>query len=198
MEGELLGDPNRPPNRKQEEIEDVHLVRAAQRGKREAFERLVSRYHGMLFDIVHRKIRDISTVEDIVQETLLSAYRAIGQCRKPESFRFWLFTIARNTLRKTFLKSAHTSSNLDDLADVEKEQVSEAPDPRRLAVLEESLQVLSRDMYQVVILKYKHKMTCEEIAVSMRKPLGTVRSWLVRAHERLKTEMESRLREKGS
>jgi RNA polymerase sigma-70 factor (ECF subfamily) len=175
------------------EIEMVAtLVQAAQSGQKEAFEKLVYEYHGRLFRFIHRQISDMATVEDIVQDAFLIAYRSLGQCRRPELFGTWLFSIAQNLIRQWIQKKPKMGT-VSRVSEIQTENPSNDQD--RLALLEQSFGALSEEMHTVIRMKYQQQMTCEEIAARLQKPIGTIRSWLVRAHRRLKKEIESRLEE---
>jgi RNA polymerase sigma-70 factor (ECF subfamily) len=95
---------------------DADLVKSAQKGDRTAFDGLVERYHDTLFGFIHSKVYDISTVEDIVQEAFLIAYRSIGNCKKPASFRSWLFSIAKFTAIKV-IEKRRSHSPLDSASE---------------------------------------------------------------------------------
>ena len=77
---------------------DEELVRQAQGGDRAAFEELVRRTSRLAFARLFLETGDAHRAEDLLQETLLSAYRALGQLEKPSGFRPWLLTIAQNVL----------------------------------------------------------------------------------------------------
>src|SRR6266851_5247301 len=72
------------------------LVRSAQGGDRAAFEELVRRTSRLVFARLFLETGDTHQAEDLLQETLLTAYRTIGQVMQPERFRGWLLQIAQN------------------------------------------------------------------------------------------------------
>jgi RNA polymerase sigma factor (sigma-70 family) len=83
---------------------DEELVRLSQDSHKEAFNELVRRYYRLVFNTVFPRIREISSAEDVVQETFLRAFQMLGKCRRGSEFAGWLSTIARrvsqNWLRK--------------------------------------------------------------------------------------------------
>jgi RNA polymerase sigma-70 factor (ECF subfamily) len=58
-----------------------------------------------------------------------------------------------------------------------------------------ALSTLAPEVRQVLILKYQGGMTCSEIAEALSRPIGTIRSWLVRAHAKLRSELPEFLKE---
>lgn len=75
---------------------DFILVVRAQRGDRAAFEELVRRTSRLVFARMYLETGDTHQAEDLVQETLMTAYRMLGQLTQPEKFRPWLLRIAQN------------------------------------------------------------------------------------------------------
>jgi RNA polymerase sigma-70 factor (ECF subfamily) len=72
---------------------DEALVAASQRGDRPAFEELVRRTARLLFARAYLETGDAHRAEDLVQETLLTAWRSIRQVSDPSGFRPWLMSI---------------------------------------------------------------------------------------------------------
>src|SRR5437868_4368450 len=77
---------------------DEVLVRSAQGGDRAAFEELVRRTSRLVFARLYLETGDTHRAEDLLQETLLNAFRSLGQLADPKDFRRWLLKIAQNAL----------------------------------------------------------------------------------------------------
>jgi RNA polymerase sigma-70 factor (ECF subfamily) len=77
---------------------DTKLVLQAQGGDRAAFEELVRRTSRLAYARLYLETGDAHRAEDLLQETLLLAYRSLGQLTEPANFRSWLLTIAQNVL----------------------------------------------------------------------------------------------------
>src|SRR6516225_2076656 len=75
---------------------DKDLVRQAQGGDRTAFEELVRRTSRLVFARLYLDTGDAHVAEDLLQETLLRAFRSIHRLYDPAGFRSWLLTIAQN------------------------------------------------------------------------------------------------------
>jgi RNA polymerase sigma-70 factor (ECF subfamily) len=74
------------------------LVRRARSGDRPAFEELVRRTSRLVFARLYLETGDSHRAEDLLQETLLIAFRSLGKLAEPKAFRSWLLTIAQNVL----------------------------------------------------------------------------------------------------
>jgi RNA polymerase sigma-70 factor, ECF subfamily len=76
---------------------DEHLISAAKSFDERAFEELSSRYMGLIRKRVYNIVRNREDAEDVVQETLLKAYRHLSDFRASCSFSTWVTRIAINT-----------------------------------------------------------------------------------------------------
>lgn len=73
---------------------DGALVREARAGRREALEDLVRRWAPRVVAFCHSRVRSGGVAEDLAQEALLRAVRALGTLQDPERFGSWVFGIA--------------------------------------------------------------------------------------------------------
>jgi hypothetical protein len=88
---------------------DESLVRSARSGDRSAFEELVRRTSRLVFVRLYLETGDAHRAEDLLQETLLTAYRSLGQLTEPKAFRTWLLKIAQNAFTEPFVASSGKS-----------------------------------------------------------------------------------------
>ena len=84
------------PEEPDETVDDVVLVRASQRGDREAFSVLVSRHAASILNVTTRMLGPSADAEDAAQETFVSAYRALSKFQCGSKFSTWLYRIAVN------------------------------------------------------------------------------------------------------
>src|SRR5712691_6026138 len=75
---------------------DETLVKSAQRGDRAAFEELVRRTSRFVFARLYLETGDAHQAEDLLQDTLFTAFRSLDQLTEPGKFRAWLLKIAQN------------------------------------------------------------------------------------------------------
>src|SRR3954471_21890411 len=78
---------------------DEALVARAVDGDVDAYAALAERYYGSCARIARRMLRNDADAEDVVQDTFLRAFRAIGRFERGRVFRVWLFTILVNQCR---------------------------------------------------------------------------------------------------
>ena len=78
------------------ELDDVALVRASQRGDREAFGMLISRHAQSILSLTTRMLGPAADAEDIAQETFVAAYKALSAFKLDSKFSTWLYRIAVN------------------------------------------------------------------------------------------------------
>ena len=79
-------------------LTDAELVESAQSGDEKAFETLVEKHRARIDATISSFISNAQDREDIAQETFINAYRNLHQLSKPDSFRYWLVTIATKSL----------------------------------------------------------------------------------------------------
>ena len=174
---------------------DAKLVRKVQRGDRMAYDLLVRKYQHRIAAVVSRYVPDFGEAQDVVQETFIRAWRAIGNFRGEAQFYTWLYRIAVNT-SKNFLMAQNRRPpaddvNLGDPATVTADFRLQNPDtPEHELLRQEIERVVSRsidalppDLRQAIVLREVDGLSYEEIAEAMECPIGTVRSRIFRARE---------------
>ncbi len=77
-------------------VSDERLVAAFRAGDETAFQQIHDRYRAALLRFATRILRDDGTAEDVVQEALWRAHRALGRDDRPMNLRPWLYRLVRN------------------------------------------------------------------------------------------------------
>lgn len=145
-----------------------------------------------LWRYVMRLTHDRARAEDIVQETLLRAWRgAIGEGGQRPA-RAWLFTVARNLVIDDLRSARHRHELASEV--VPEHPVADRTDALFDSMLvSEALSALSPDHRTVVVKAYFGRATVAEIAADLKIPPGTVKS---RLHYGLRA-LRLSLQEKG-
>jgi RNA polymerase sigma-70 factor (ECF subfamily) len=77
-------------------VDDLALVRASQRGDRDAFGTLVSRHAARILTLTSRMLGSTGEAEDVAQDTFVAAYRSLAGFQHGARFSTWLYRIAVN------------------------------------------------------------------------------------------------------
>ena len=181
---------------------DQKLVERAQRGDKQAFDLLVSKYQRKLARLLSRFIRDAAEVEDVTQEAFIKAYRALPTFRGDSAFYTWLYRIGINTAKNYLVamgRRAPTSTDVDadeaesfeggeqlrDLNTPENELMS-----RQVADnVNQTLAELPEELRTAITLREIEGLSYEDIANIMNCPIGTVRSRIFRAREAIAAKL---------
>jgi RNA polymerase sigma-70 factor, ECF subfamily len=181
---------------------DQQLVERVQRGDKAAFDLLVSKYQRKIFRLLSRLIRDSTEIEDVAQEAFIKAYRALPNFRGESAFYTWLYRIAINTA-KNYLVSLGRRAPTTTEADIEDAETFDdgdhlrdlnTPDSMLLTkqvaeAVNRAIDQLPEDLRTAIVLRELEGLSYEEIAESMRCPIGTVRSRIFRAREAIALEL---------
>lgn len=175
---------------------DQLLVERVQRGDKQAFDLLVTKYQRKLGRLISRFIRDPAEAEDVTQDAFIKAYRALPGFRGESAFYTWLYRIGINTAKNYLLASkrrAPTSTPFDveDAESFEEAALlhevstpeNELMSKQVVDVVQSSLQQLPEDLRSALTLREIEGLSYEEIASVMNCPIGTVRSRIFRARE---------------
>lgn len=174
------------------EGEDI-LVRRAQRGDRAAFEDLVRRVSRLVFARLYLETGDTHRAEDLLQETLLTAYRSIARLTEPAKFRPWLMRIAQNHA----IDAARRDSRLKRQADphlrlVEPVMAEPAEEAERDETRQQVLKVLRElpEEYRLPLtLRYIAGADHETIQQQMGLTNGSLRGLLHRGIKMFREEI---------
>jgi len=168
------------------------LVLRCQTGDERAFERLLERFGDRTLRYLRGLVGDAA--DDVQQEVWLAVYRGIASLAAPHAFRTWLFRTTRNRALD-YLRSRRREDELLADADVGSMQDDvSAPDaePAAIALAWERLDQLSPAHREVLVLRYRDDMSYEQIALVTGCSVGTVRSRLHYAKQRLHDALDRR------
>ena len=141
-------------------------------------------------------IRDENTVDDILQETLISALAKFPDSRQPFNIPGWLMTIAKNKSLNYLKKQKKTVGfkNIPDKYFLSESDISlENEDENKLM---NSLNYLSASQKYILQMKYFTHHSIKEIGKLFKIPEGTVKRRLFDARKKLKEEMKMNREEK--
>jgi RNA polymerase sigma factor (sigma-70 family) len=191
--------------RRDSKAEDIILIDEAIAGKQEAYERLMTKYRQLIYNLIFRMIRNKEDVQDLTQEAFIKAFNSLEKFDKQFSFSTWLFKIATNNcidyLRKkklnTFSIDKEISNGDDDyqfeIPDHERIPDKNILDKERKKILEDAIESLPSKYKSVILLRHRDEKDYEEIAKKLKLPLGTVKAHIFRGRELLNKYLKDRL-----
>lgn len=101
-----------------EEISDEQLADRARGGDTAAFSELARRYHERIYGMILGMTRNPQDTADLVQETFLKAYRAVGRFKGHSSFYTWIYRIAMNLTLNALKRKAREKPRVDTELDL--------------------------------------------------------------------------------
>lgn len=170
------------------------LQRVAERRDVEAFRKLFQAYAPRVKSYMMRQGTDVNTAEELAQETLLTVWRKAALYSSAKgSATTWIFTIARN-LRIDRLRKEVAWQPMPEGIEYE---VSDDPTPHdevsdreRRDRVRAALAQLPPDQSEVVTLSYIEGLSHSEIAERLGLPLGTVKSRMRLAYQKIREAVE--------
>lgn len=162
-----------------------------------------------MYNFALRLTADPNDAEDLVQDTIVKAYRFFDSYEKGTNAKAWLFRILKNSYINTYRKKSKKPNQVDydevatfyetirdertDTSDLEDRMFRELIDDH----ISKALDQLPEDFRTVVLLCDVEGFTYEEIANMLDVPIGTIRSRLHRGRNLLRSELLEYAERKG-
>lgn len=169
--------------------------------KQEDFNEEIIPHLDALYNFGLRLTSDPNDAEDLVQDTIVKAYRFFSSYEKGTNAKAWLFRILKNSYINNYRKKSKKPQQVDydevstfyetiraertDTSDLEDKMFRELIDDE----LSTALDNIPEDFRTVVLLCDVEDFTYEEIANMLDVPIGTIRSRLHRGRNLLKAEL---------
>jgi RNA polymerase sigma factor (sigma-70 family) len=157
-------------------------VRGAQAGSADAFGRLVQMHQQGLRAFLRRLCGNPADADDLAQETFVFAWEQIGRFDIARPFRPWLFGIGWRKYRERKRSWLRLLTREGKAAATE---TSHTPDPGLKLDLLKATESLGPEQRAAVLLCLGAQFTHAEAAEALALPLGTVKSHVARAREKL-------------
>ena len=182
---------------------DEELIAEYLKGNEESFKELLTRYTKPLYFFAYRMTGKPDASEDIVQDTCLKVWKTISKYKTGNNtFKSWIFTIARNTvidyLRKKrmpvvsdFDMEDGRNYLMETVSDTETIPESLIEKAEQKNMLNDALQHLSQTEREILTLHYQEEMTFDTIGEALNKPPNTVKS----THRRALTKLQKYIEE---
>lgn len=181
---------------------DEELVKLVIAGQGDVFAQLYARYHLRAYRLAWGMTAQREAAEDLTQEIFLRAYQKLAQFRGEASFATWFYRLAVNCCLQQRHRAhrqraeAMEETELIRVLDVQTTTSTQAVEASVLqqeqqAIIHKALLTLKPELRMVVILRNLEELSYDEIAARMNCSLGTVGTWLHRAHKLLATKLVS-------
>ncbi|HEX9580495.1 MAG TPA: RNA polymerase sigma factor [Gemmatimonadales bacterium] len=168
---------------------DAEIIERVLAGEVDLFGLLVDRYQDEFARYARYMTGSADDAADVIQESLVRAYRSLRRCGDRANFKGWLFRIVSNQ-SKTHLarrrrrrleplsdEAIEVPSGLDPRAD------AEAADVRRK--VHEALQNLPVDQREALVLKYVEELSLPEMAKMLKASVSALKMRLLRGRKEL-------------
>jgi len=179
---------------------DAEVIQRCRRGEIECFRVLVERYEDRIYNLSLRLLGHHEDALDAAQETFVRAYGALPQFELDRPLAPWLYRIATNLCFGILRKRRPEVVSLDAAEEWEVDSARSmsggAVDPQEWvdrAATDEEIQravlELPEPYRAAVLLRYMDGLSYEAIADALEVPLGTVKTYLHRARQRLRAKL---------
>ncbi|MFE5591184.1 RNA polymerase sigma factor [Streptomyces sp. NPDC056549] len=179
---------------------ELPLNERVRSGDRAAFAEIFDEHAGVVYAHAVRTTGDWAFAEDVMSLTFLEAWRLRDKlCKEVRSVRAWLLGIATNVMRNTARSARRHRAAMSRLSrpemlpDFSDEVVGQMADAQRLAAAARALQRLKRTEREVFALVVWSDLGYAAAAEALGIPVGTVRSRLSRAREKLRGLVDEEL-----
>jgi len=163
------------------------LLRRARRGDESAFMELWGIYESELYRIAWVYVKNEADALDVMQEAAFRAFRGIRTLRKPQYAKTWLTRIVINCALDHLRRNAKiVQIGTEQIENDARFSTAFESEALTKLTLEALLNRLDADGKTAVILRYYCGCTFPEMARLLNRPLGSVKTTLYRALDRLR------------
>jgi len=178
----------------------AEMVERCLRGDERAFAMVADQYGNLLMRTAYLLVRDEEAAKDIVQDSLILAWRNLAKLREPTFLRAWLLKIVVNqsvslkrqwARKAALLREQFMQTSLDDSiqsADFVRGRLEDRLD------VERAIALLPLNQRVVLVLFYYHRMTMPEIATMLDVAENTLRKRLQMALEKTRRALQVELK----
>lgn len=158
-------------------------------GKQQRFSALAESVGPELYRYALWLTRDPAVSQDLVQETLLRAWRALDSLRDERSAKRWLITILRRENARRFERIRPEEVDLDELGDSDGRLATHDADPV-IGDVRAAIDELDADYREPLVMQVLMGLSTKEIAEAMGLTQGAVLTRLFRARKKLRELLE--------
>jgi RNA polymerase sigma-70 factor (ECF subfamily) len=185
--------------------DEKFLIKELKKFNEEAFDYFVIKYQNMIISYINKILNNQDEAWNISQEVFISVFKNINTFREESSLKTWLFKIARNYSINRIKYLSVRKVNKHQSIEQKKENypnydisISENPfvklkKKEEKELLDKALDKLKEKDKEIIILRDLNELNYDEISEILEISLGTVKSRLFRAREKLKEIIKENL-----
>ena len=188
-------------------LDDLRLIEGLRAAEESAYEELIQRFQGPVYNLAWRLLNDPADASDVVQEVFLKIFRNVGSFRGDSTLRTWVYRIAVNeshNRRRWLFRHRRGETGIEesyDDSDVrERPLMDEGETPFDFTVnreaqilLEEGLEAINPVFRAALVLREMEDLSYDEIAAGLEVSIGTVKSRILRGRDALRRYLANRL-----
>ncbi|APH06600.1 RNA polymerase [Bacillus weihaiensis] len=163
------------------------LVKKARKGDATAFLKIFQQYEEDIYRMAFLYVKNQEDALDVVQEVAYQSFKKIHTLKKPEYFKTWLMKITINcavNIVKNNMKVIQLIPEFEGFVGLDDEDI-----PLSLT-LQDLIDTLQENEKSVVLLRFYQNFTFKEISEVLGIPIGTAKSLVYRALDKLRKEFK--------
>ena len=158
---------------------------------------MIRRHQSQVRNFLRRLTRDDTLADDLAQDCFIHAWNKIHTYSGTGSFIGWVLRIAYTTFLQSKRRSKRYREILEQIGQESEAKENLAPSGDELGDLDRFLAVLEREERAIMILSYACGLSHREIGQAVGMPVGTVKSIIFRAKDKIRTRFAIEDRQKG-
>ncbi len=179
---------------------DIELVQEVRNGRRQAFTELMRKYQERVYWVARRIVGSHDDADDIVQETFVKAYLALGEFRGDSSFFTWIYRIAvnlsLNALRKRqVLNYLHESELLSRILSSSEDPEKDLENSETESALQRAVATLPEKQKAVFVMRFFDEMPYEEIGRVLKTSVGGLKANYFHALRKVREYMRNEIQD---
>lgn len=176
-------------------VEDARLVVLAKGGDTAAFGTLAGRHQNRIYRFILKSVGTPAEARDLTQEALLQAYRCLASFNGTARFSTWITGIALNLARNHANRSPkcrfveYNEENMASMTNTASDPYHHHRQKASLDALAAAIEALPTGMREYLVLIALDGNSYEEVSQLLDVPLGSVKSRMSRARQKLRQEL---------
>jgi RNA polymerase sigma-70 factor (ECF subfamily) len=172
--------------------DEAELVGRCLRGDATAVHALVERFQPEVFGLCVRLLRHRHDAEDVTQEVFLRVFRSLDRWDPLRPLKPWVMGITVNRCRTWLTKRSRRPEPVDYLKDTATGRPAD-DSAELVSEIRAAVDELRQEYRTVFVLFHEYGQPYEDIAAALKRPVGTVKTWLHRG----RLQVLDRLRRRG-